>query len=120
MEDVVALFKALADETRLRILKLLENGELCVCDLTAALDMTQPNISFHLGVLKSAGLIKDRRDGRWSHYDLDLGDITRRVVVITALEKVGGDKAADDAVRLATFMEQKGATGSCAPIKANL
>ena len=47
MERLTTFYRALSDETRLRILKLLEGGELCVCDITAALDMTQPNVSFH-------------------------------------------------------------------------
>ena len=57
MNDLVTIFKALSDETRLRIIKLLEQGELCVCDITAALDMVQPRVSFHLSALKEAGLM---------------------------------------------------------------
>ena len=48
MHELTNIFKALSDETRLRIIKLLEQGELCVCDITAALDMVQPKVSFHL------------------------------------------------------------------------
>jgi len=58
MNELVTIFKALSDETRLRIVKLLEKGELCVCDITAALDMVQPKVSFHLCALKDAGLLK--------------------------------------------------------------
>ena len=54
MQDVLNVFKALSEEIRLRILKLLEHGELCVCDIVAALDMIQPKVSFHLAVLKEA------------------------------------------------------------------
>jgi ArsR family transcriptional regulator len=64
MKDLLEIFKTLSDETRRRILKLLEHGELCVCDIVAALDMIQPKVSFHLGVLKDAGLIKDRKQGK--------------------------------------------------------
>ena len=71
MNDLLQVFKALSDETRLRIIKLLEHGELCVCDIVASLDIIQPKISFHLGVLKEAGLVKDRRVGKWIHYRLD-------------------------------------------------
>ena len=63
MKDLLAVFKALSEETRLRIVKLLEGGELCVCDLVAALDMSQPKVSFHLNVLKEAGLVRDRSRG---------------------------------------------------------
>jgi len=100
-------FKALADTTRLRILKLLEGGELCVCDLTAALDMTQPNISFHLSTLKAAGLINDRKSGRWSYYTLDLSDMMSRVVVPTALEKLKGGVYDEDRERLRGHLDKK-------------
>jgi len=107
MEKTTAFFKALSDETRLRILKLLEGGELCVCDITAALDMTQPNVSFHLGILKEAGLIKDRKAGRWSYYDLDLTGMMNRVVIPTALERMDGEKVSADHARLKAFMACK-------------
>ena len=64
------LFQALSDETRLAILELLRDGEHCVCDLTSALDAAQSRLSFHLRVLKDAGLVTDRREGRWSYYTL--------------------------------------------------
>ena len=115
MENIAGLYKALSDETRLRILKLLEHGELCVCDLTAALDMTQPNVSFHLGILREAGLIKDRKAGRWSYYELDFSDIMNRVVVLTTLERLGGSVTSDDRSRLVRFMELKQNGKACAP-----
>ena len=62
------LFHALSDETRLRILERLRRGERCVCELTDALDAAQSRLSFHLRILKEAGLVTDRRDGRWSYY----------------------------------------------------
>src|SRR5690349_23735505 len=64
------LFRALGDETRLRIVSLLAHGELCVCHLETALKLSQPNISRHLGVLKHAGIVESRRDGNWVHYRL--------------------------------------------------
>lgn len=65
------LFRALADDTRLRILRHLAAGECCVCDLTAELGVAQSLLSFHLRVLKESGLIRDRREGRWAYYALD-------------------------------------------------
>jgi ArsR family transcriptional regulator len=65
------LFHALSDETRLRILERLRRGERCVCDLTDALDAAQSRLSFHLRILKEAGLVTDRRVGRWSYYAID-------------------------------------------------
>jgi ArsR family transcriptional regulator len=67
----VELFHALSDETRVEIVEMLGNGERCVCDLTDALDAAQSRLSFHLKVLKDAGIVRDRKDGRWVHYELD-------------------------------------------------
>lgn len=62
------LFRALGDETRLRILALLSHGELCVCHLEKALDLSQPNVSRQLGVLRAAGVVDSRREGTWVYY----------------------------------------------------
>jgi len=64
------LFKALADETRLRIIKLLEVREMCVCEVMVALGLTQPTASHHLGILENAGLVKDRKEGKWVFYSV--------------------------------------------------
>lgn len=64
------LFRALGDDTRLRIVALLAHGELCVCHLERALELSQPNISRHLGVLRSAGVVDARREGSWVYYAL--------------------------------------------------
>jgi ArsR family transcriptional regulator len=64
------LFRAFADRTRLRILHLLRDGELCVCDLVAVLRAPQPTVSRHLAYLRKAGLVAARRDGMWMHYQL--------------------------------------------------
>jgi ArsR family transcriptional regulator len=65
------LFHALSDETRLSIIRRLRLGERCVCDLTDALDAAQSRLSFHLKVLKDAGLVADRKEGRWTYYTLE-------------------------------------------------
>ena len=62
------LFDALSDETRLGILEMLRGGEHCVCDLQTAFDAAQSRLSYHLKVLKAAGLVVDRQEGRWSYY----------------------------------------------------
>ncbi|GMV97652.1 MAG: winged helix-turn-helix transcriptional regulator [Phycisphaerae bacterium] len=64
------LFRAFADPTRLRILNLLSEGPVCVCDLCAALAERQPKVSRHLAYLKRAGLVCVRRDGKWKYYGL--------------------------------------------------
>ena len=94
LSRAVELFHALSDETRLAIVQRLRSGERCVCDLTDLLDAAQSRLSFHLKVLKDAGLVTDRKEGRWVHYSLNrdafheiqelLGDMkpsTRRLTV---------------------------------------
>jgi DNA-binding transcriptional ArsR family regulator len=66
-----AVMKAASDPTRVRILKILESGEICVCQIIAVIHLSQPTISNHLSLLKSAGLIKDRKDKKWVLYSLD-------------------------------------------------
>ena len=64
------LFKALGEETRLRIVALLTHGELCVCHIEEALGISQPNASRQLGILRNAGVVEPRRDGNWVYYHL--------------------------------------------------
>ena len=107
MTDLVMIFKALSDETRLRIIKLLEQGELCVCDITAALDMVQPKVSFHLSALKEAGLIKDRKQGKWIHYSLNEKDLFRRMLILSACERMQDNTISGDRKRLDAFLGSK-------------
>ena len=79
----VRAFHALSDPTRLQLLALLRNGERCVCELTEALGAAQSRLSFHLGVLKDAGLVLDRREGRWVHYRLNQEQVERLAGVLT-------------------------------------
>jgi len=85
--DPEQLFKALADSTRLRMLMLLVmEGELCVCELTHALDEIQPKISRHLAQLRESGVVLDRRQGQWIYYRInpDLPGWVREVLAVTA------------------------------------
>lgn len=79
------IFHALSDDTRLRILQRLRGGERCVCELTDALDAAQSRLSFHLKVLKDAGLITDRREGRWMYYTLERDTLGRCAELIQQL-----------------------------------
>ena len=89
------IFHALSDETRLAVVQMLGGGERCVCDLQAALDVAQSRLSFHLRVLKDAGLVRDRKDGRWSYYTLvpdaltEAHDIVHSLAVPRALTALG-------------------------------
>jgi ArsR family transcriptional regulator len=71
LEQAQRWFHALSDETRLQLIELLRDGEQCVCDLTDALDAAQSRLSFHLKTLKDAGLVTDRKQGRWVYYALN-------------------------------------------------
>ncbi len=77
------LFKALADETRVRIIGVLALREMCVCEVMVALGLTQPTASHHLGILENVGLVKDRKEGKWVFYSI------ANPVLIEALKKAG-------------------------------
>lgn len=71
LREYEMVMKSVADPTRVRILKLLEGGELCVCQVIAVMEFNQSTISKHLFLLKTAGLVRERREGKWVHYSLD-------------------------------------------------
>ena len=81
----VERFHALSDPTRLSILERLRYGERCVCELTDALDAAQSRLSFHLKVLKDAGLVTDRKEGRWMYYTLSVDALRDIVDVVGAM-----------------------------------
>lgn len=118
MTELTSLFKALSEEKRLRIIKLLEGGELCVCDIVAALNMSQPKVSFHLNILKEAGLIKDRKDGRWIYYRINDSDMLRRFLLLTVMERIFEGAASKDSKRLGAFMKNKAKKGGAAACKS--
>jgi len=70
IEHYEMVAKAIADGSRARVLKMLESGELCVCQITAALDLAPATVSKHLSVLRLAGLVLSRKRGRWAYYRL--------------------------------------------------
>jgi ArsR family transcriptional regulator, arsenate/arsenite/antimonite-responsive transcriptional repressor len=100
-------FKALADQTRLRVLGLLRAGEICVCDIHGSLGLPQPTVSRHLAYLRKSGLVATRKEGQWVHYRLaDLPDPVMQALldaVTHAISHVSvGDK---DRRRLATRID---------------
>jgi ArsR family transcriptional regulator len=78
-------FHALSDEIRLEIVSMLTGGERCVCELMDELDVAQSRLSFHLRVLKDAGIVVDRKDGRWVHYSLDRGRIEEMATLLHSI-----------------------------------
>lgn len=103
MGDIVTTFKALADDTRLRVLKLLGGGEYCVCEIAFALGLEQPRLSFHLRILKQAGIILDRRQERWILYRLNEQDMFIRFLLMAISEKISPEQARRDQERLRAF-----------------
>jgi ArsR family transcriptional regulator len=87
IDQLEDLFKALADKTRLRILALLGNNEVCVCHIHDTLGLPQPTVSRHLAYLRRSGLVAARRDGVWMHYQISTAlDPVVRSVVDTAID----------------------------------
>ncbi len=82
MKELVKVFKAVADPNRIRILKMLQQKKMCVCELAAALGITQPSVSRHLAMMKDAGLVRDERDGQWINYELCGENINQYAPVI--------------------------------------
>jgi ArsR family transcriptional regulator len=85
-QRAIELFHALSDETRLEIIELLRKGERCVCELTDTLDAAQSRLSFHLRVLKDAGIVRDRKDGRWVYYELDREALEEVETLVSAMK----------------------------------
>ncbi|HEU0032142.1 MAG TPA: metalloregulator ArsR/SmtB family transcription factor [Kofleriaceae bacterium] len=97
LDDVRPLtraFRALGDETRVRIVALLAHGELCVCHLESALGISQPNCSRQLGILKAAGIVDSRRDGTWVYYRIsDQQHDSVKAVLDVLVETFGAARA---------------------------
>ena len=70
--DYASAFKALSDETRLKIIDMLSCGELCACDILEEFEITQPTLSYHMKILTESGLVNARKDGVWTRYTLNL------------------------------------------------
>jgi ArsR family transcriptional regulator, arsenate/arsenite/antimonite-responsive transcriptional repressor len=97
-ERAVQRFKALGDAKRLRILTQLAGGERCVCDLTDVLDTGQSLLSFHLKALREAGLVNDRRAGRWVHYSINAEALAEMAEFLdTIRESAASSNASADA-----------------------
>jgi ArsR family transcriptional regulator len=92
-DDLASLFKAVADPMRLRLLSLIachDGGESCVCDLTAAFDVTAPTISYHLKILREAGLISSERRGTWVYYRINPQVMARMSEVLVPQPAMAG------------------------------
>lgn len=98
---VSKVLKALADDTRLRIVALLAHGELCVCHVESALDLQQPTVSRNLAILRHAGVVHARRDGNWMYYRLaEQADPTAAATVSALVNSFAASIASQDVERL--------------------
>lgn len=111
VQSLTTLFRALSDETRVRIVALLTHGELCVCHIESALGLAQPTVSRQMGVLRSAGVVAPRRDGNWIYYRLaDQSEEECRLVLAAITSFAARASLRKDLVRLRKL---KGPEASC-------
>jgi len=108
MINTINVLKALSDETRLRILNLLYDQELCVCDLMEVLAMSQPKVSRHLGYMKNAGLVSDRKQAQWVHYSLIRHEDGQFIDALVKNNLRAGRQYQEDLKRYAEWIEVKG------------
>ena len=113
MRDFLAITKALSDETRIRIMKLLEHGELCVCELMEVLGMGQSTVSKHLGILHSAGLVERRKEGTWSYYRLAEEAVNKYNLLFREVMRqvLNDDKLIQEDVRRLKRLKRQNRTG---------
>ena len=111
LDRAVELFHALSDATRLATLEMLKLGERCVCELQDQLDVAQSRLSFHLKVLKDAGLVDDRKEARWSYYSIVPGALDEAHDMVIAFLPRGLD--ASRTVRVAGSREQLRIKSTC-------
>lgn len=106
------VFKALADETRLRIVEILSCDELCACDILDSFDFTQPTLSYHMKILVESGLVAARKDGSWMRYRLDADKIAKVAAYWTNITSGGESCICHDALA-AKNSTQKDGNSTC-------
>ncbi|QJB55158.1 metalloregulator ArsR/SmtB family transcription factor [Pseudodesulfovibrio sp. zrk46] len=109
MIQLAEKLKALSDPTRLRVLRLLDHGELCVCDLMEGLDLPQSKVSRHMSFLKNAGWVQSQRKGKWVYYSLAHSDDNIQAAMQRILCELlpDRDEAKEDYARLLAFLKTK-------------
>ena len=89
-KKIPTIFKAFCDENRVKILKLLLTGEKCACVLLDDMHITQPTLSHHMKILCDSGIVKCRKDGKWTHYTIDNQNSNQAIQILSNL--IGGIK----------------------------
>jgi ArsR family transcriptional regulator, arsenate/arsenite/antimonite-responsive transcriptional repressor len=114
VQPLTRLFRALSDETRVRIVALLTHGELCVCHIEEALALPQPNVSRQMGVLRAAGVVLPRRKGSWIYYRLAEQSQEECSAVLAAITSFAARAALrKDLVRLRKVKGPGATSGRC-------
>ena len=109
MEQLAQCFKGLSEPIRLRAIRLLDHGELCICDLMNGLDLPQSTVSRHMSFLKNSGWVESQRKGQWVYYSLATPQQGIRAMILQALRQDLPvlEEAKQDHARLTRFLETK-------------
>jgi ArsR family transcriptional regulator len=120
MNNVVAFAQALADETRWRIVRLIQHEPMCVCELADILDMPQSSVSSHVQIIKRAGMLESERCEKWIYYRVagNYGGLLRRLAEFFELSTVGDAVLRNDARKAAKRLSER--DGSCCPLPVAL
>lgn len=120
MKHTLNVLKVLAEETRLRIFMALANQELCVCQIVSMLGLAASTTSKHLALMYQAGIIDQRKDGRWAYYRIASDWIVKNQLHKWLIEELtGSDKVREDRIKLAESLKHC-AKGACAPVNGNI
>jgi len=119
LKTYLKVMKALSDRNRVRIIKMLQRREMCVCEMQAALELSQPSVSKHLKILEEAGLVESRKDGLWVNYRLpDKADSPYAAHMHSVLAGwLNDDPEIKRIVRLAGGLDRCEISGSCSPAR---
>jgi ArsR family transcriptional regulator len=116
MQKILEILKILSDEVRLKIVSLLRENELCVCEIMEALGMSQSRISNHLRILRNTGIIEAKREGKWMFYSLakDAMDKALWKIIQTIVNKIDeGDYLTREKILINQLISKRGESGHC-------
>ena len=91
-KQITVIFKALCDENRVQILRILQNGERCACHLLEEMHLSQPTLSHHMKILCDSGLVSGRKEGKWMHYSISAEGVKVAVACLKEITAVNGDE----------------------------
>ncbi len=92
-KQITVIFKALCDENRVQIFRLLQDGERCACHLLEEMELTQPTLSHHMKILCDSGLVVGRKEGKWMHYSISADGVQTAMECLRTLTSVSGENS---------------------------